>query len=198
MAQPVWITPAGSLGVVPEGIFYQQILQAEDADGGPVTYALIAGSLPAGIQINGTGSITGVPAAVARVSGVPFEVSEDVTNKFTIRAFSSDTPPKIRDRTFTLTVTGDDAPEFVTPAGSLGVFYDGDELNIQIEYTDTDPADTVVVRLVAGELPGGITVSPDGLISGYIRPAPTVDEPPGYDLTAIYTQPYDFIVSAIS
>lgn len=198
MAQPVWITPAGSLGVVPEGIFYQQILQAEDADGGPVTYALIAGSLPAGIQINGTGSITGVPAAVARVSGVPFEVSEDVTNKFTIRAFSSDTPPKIRDRTFTLTVTGDDAPEFVTPAGSLGVFYDGDELNIQIEYTDTDPADTVVVRLVAGELPGGITVSPDGLISGYIRPAPNVDEPPGYDLTAIYTQPYDFIVSAIS
>jgi hypothetical protein len=198
MAQPVWITPAGSLGVIPEGIFYQQVLQAEDIDGGPVTYALIAGSLPTGIQLNGNGAITGVPAATVRVSGVPAEVSEDVTNKFTVRAYSADVPPKIRDRTFTLTITGDDAPEFTTPAGSLGVFYDGDELNIQIGYTDTDPADTVVVRLVAGELPGGITVSPDGLISGYIRPAPNVDETPGYDLTAIYTLPYDFLVSAIS
>ena len=198
MAQPVWITPVGSLGVIPEGIFYQQILQAEDPDLGTVTYALIAGSLPTGIQINGTGVVTGVPAAVVRVSGVPAEVSEDVTNKFTVRAYSADVPPKIRDRTFTLTVTGDDAPEFTTPAGSLGVFYDGDELDIQIDYTDTDPADTVIVRLVAGELPGGITVSPDGLISGYIRPATTVDETPGYDLTPIYTLPYDFVVSAIS
>lgn len=198
MAQPVWITPAGSLGVVPEGIFYQQNLVAEDPDLGTVTYALIAGSLPAGIQINSTGVITGVPAAVVQVSGIPAEVSEDITNKFTVRAFSADVPPKIRDRTFTLTVTGDDAPEFVTPAGSLGVFYDGDELNIQIDYTDTDPADTVVVRLVAGELPGGVTVSPSGLISGYIRPAPNVDETPGYDLTPIYTLPYDFVVSAIN
>ena len=198
MAQPVWITPVGSLGVIPEGIFYQQNLLAEDINGGTVTYELIAGSLPAGIQINSTGIVTGVPAAIARVSGVPLEVSEDVTNKFTVRAYSADIPPKIRDRTFTLTVTGDDAPEFTTPAGSLGVFYDGDELNIQIDYTDTDPADVVVVRLIAGELPGGISVSPNGLISGYIRPAPNVDEPPGYDVTPIYTLPYDFIVSAIS
>lgn len=198
MAQPVWITPAGSLGVVPEGIFYQQILLAEDSDGGTVTYELIAGSLPAGVQLNSTGTVTGVPAAVTRVAGVPLEVSQDVTSKFTVRAFSADVPPKIRDRTFTLTITGDDAPEFTTPAGSLGVFYDGDELNIQIGYTDTDPADVVVVRLVAGELPGGITVSPSGLISGYIRPAPNVDEPPGYDVTPIYTLPYDFVVSAIN
>jgi hypothetical protein len=198
MAQPVWITPAGSLGVIPEGIFYQQNLVAEDPDLGTVTYALIAGSLPTGIQINDTGIITGVPAAVVSVSGVPAEVSQDVTNKFTIRAYSTDLPPKIRDRTFTLTITGDDAPEFTTPAGSLGVFYDGDELDLQIGYTDTDPADVVVVKLVAGELPGGITVSPTGLISGYIRPAPNVDEPPGYDLTPIYTTPYDFVVSAIS
>ena len=198
MAQPVWITPAGSLGVIPEGIFYQQVLQAEDPAAGPVTYALIAGSLPSGIQLNSTGTVVGVPAATARVAGIPTEVSQDVTAKFTVRATSADLPPKIRDRTFTLTITGDDAPEFTTPAGSLGVFYDGDELNLQIGYTDTDPADVVVVKLVAGELPGGITVSPTGLISGYIRPAPNVDEPPGYDLTPIYTTPYDFVVSAIS
>ena len=28
MTQPVWVTPAGSLGVIPEGIFFQQNLVA--------------------------------------------------------------------------------------------------------------------------------------------------------------------------
>jgi hypothetical protein len=196
MAQPVWITPAGNLGVIPEGVFIQLNLSAVDT--GPVVYSLIAGELPKGIQLNTTGSIVGVPIASARIQGTPLEVSADVTSKFTVRASSLDVPPRVRDRTFTLTITGDDAPEFVTPAGSLGIFYDGDQLDIQIEYTDTDPADTVVVNLIAGQLPGGITVSKSGLISGYIQPAPDVNKLAGYDLTAVSTTPYDFIVSAIN
>ncbi len=198
MAQPVWITPAGNLGVIPEGVFFQLNLEAEDVGLGGVTFSLIAGSLPAGIQLNANGIVTGVPVAVARVQGVPLEVSADVTSKFTIRAASQDVPPRVRDRTFEITITGDDVPEFTTPAGSLGTFYDGDRLDIQIGYTDTDPADTVIVRLVNGELPIGISVSPTGLISGNIQPAPDVNEPAGYDLTPIYTLPYDFVVSAIN
>jgi hypothetical protein len=197
MAQPVWITPAGNLGVIPEGVFYQLNLEATEPEGG-VTFSLIAGSLPEGIQLNANGSIVGVPLAVARLQGVPLEVSRDVTSKFTIRASSSDLPPRVRDRTFEITITGDDAPEFTTPAGSLGSFYDGDQLNIQIGYTDTDPADTVIVRVAGGQLPGGITVSETGLISGYIQPALDVTEQPGYDLTPVGTLPYDFVVSAIN
>jgi hypothetical protein len=197
MAQPIWITPAGNLGVIPEGVFYQLNLEASNPDGG-VVFSLIAGSLPEGIQLNANGAIVGVPVAVARLQGVPLEVSRDVTSKFTVRAASLDVPPRVRDRTFEITITGDDTPEFTTPAGSLGSFYDSDRLDIQIGYTDTDPADTVTVRLVGGELPGGITVSPTGLISGYIEPAVNIDRLPGYDLTPIYTLPYDFIVSAIS
>jgi hypothetical protein len=198
MAQPQWITPSGSLGVIPEEVFYQLTLEAVDPDGRPITFLLIAGELPDGIQLTSNGNIVGVPIARAKLQGVPTQVSEDVTSKFTIRAFSQDVPPRVRDRTFTLTITGDDAPEFITPAGSLGTFYDSDRINIQIEYTDTDPADTVIVRLVDGELPGGITVSESGLISGYIEPAVDVTQIPGYDLTPIYTLPYDFLVSAIS
>jgi hypothetical protein len=197
MAQPVWITPAGNLGVIPEGVFYQLNLEATDPGGG-VVFSLIAGALPDGIQLNANGAIVGVPVAAVRLQGVPLQVSQDVTSKFTIRAASRDVPPRVRDRTFEITITGDDVPEFTTPAGSLGSFYDSDRLNIQIGYTDTDPADTVIVRLVAGELPGGITVSESGLISGYIVPAVNVTETPGYDLTPIYTLPYDFVVSAIS
>jgi hypothetical protein len=198
MAQPVWITPAGNLGVIPEGVFFQLNLEAADVTLGGVTFSLIAGSLPAGIQLTANGSMTGVPVAVARVQGVPLEVSADVTSKFTIRAASQDVPPRVRDRTFEITITGDDVPEFTTPAGSLGTFYDGDRLDIQIGYTDTDPADTVIVRLVDGELPIGISVSSTGLISGNIQPAPDVNEPAGYDLTPIYALPYDFVVSAIN
>jgi len=197
MAQPIWITPAGNLGVIPEGVFYQLTLEATDPGGG-VVFSLIAGSLPDGIQLNAAGAIVGVPVAAVRLQGVPLDVSRDVTSKFTVRAASLDVPPRVRDRTFEITITGDDVPEFVTPAGSLGSFYDGDQLNIQIDYTDTDPADTVTVQLVAGQLPGGITVSQSGLISGYIVPAIDVTQTPGYDLTPVSTLPYDFLVGAIS
>jgi hypothetical protein len=197
MAQPVWITPAGNLGVIPEGVFYQLNLAATNPDGA-VVFSLVAGSLPEGIQLSANGSIVGVPIAVVRLQGVPLQVSRDITSKFTVRASSLDVPPRVRDRTFEITITGDDAPEFITPAGSLGTFYDSDRLNIQIDYTDTDADDIVIVQLVAGELPGGITVSESGLISGYIEPAVNVTEIPGYDLTPIYTLPYDFLVSAIS
>jgi len=198
MAQPVWDTPAGSLGVVPESVFYQQTLLAYDPDGGEVYYEVIAGSLPEGVQCTANGIIVGTPRAVASLQGVPTAVNQDVTSKFTVRAYTENLPRRIKDRTFTLTITGNDVPEFTTPAGSLGSFYDGDRLNIQIGYTNTDPNEVVVVRFAGGELPNGVTISSTGLISGYIQPAVNVTETPGYDLTPIYTLPYDFVVSAIS
>ena len=211
MAQPVWITPAGSLGVIPEGVFYQQNLLAEDPDGGEIYYSVIAGTLPEGIQCSANGLIVGVPLAVASLQGVPTEVSQEVTSKFTVRVYTDTVPPLIRDRTFTLTITGDDIPEFITPAGPLSVYnsttgqwevsdtyYDGGEINYQIEYTNQDPADTVILSLVSGELPGGVAITPQGLITGYIQPAVNINEPPGYDFTPIYVEPYDFIISSIS
>jgi len=85
MAQPIWQTAAGSLGVIPEGVFYQQNLIAVDPDSNPITYSVIAGSLPAGVQCNNLGQIVGVPTAtVANIQGVPVSVNRDVTSKFVI------------------------------------------------------------------------------------------------------------------
>jgi len=287
MAQPVWITPAGSLGVIPEGVYYQQDLLASTEPlsttptctatsattntitcsstagvypglnvmfsgtvfGGVdtvtryfvlevvsptqfkisetefsttpialttatgtmtatftqhVLYTLQSGTLPQGVQVSDNGSIVGVPLAVASIQGVPTEVSQDVTSKFTIRAYTTNYVngvyilDAIRDRTFTLTITGNDVPDFTTPAGSLGEFYDSDFVSIQIGYTNQDPDDTIVVSVAGGELPGGLTVSATGLISGHIEPPPNVNEPPGYDLTPIYNFPYDFVTSSIN
>jgi len=284
MAQPIWITPAGSLGVIPEEVFYQNPLLAEvppaapasivsettagtnlitcnttagarpgyrvifsgSPFGGlqanvpyyvltvdsattftvaatadsttsvtlttatgyfvtnfyqPILYQLIAGTLPNGMQINASGNITGVPQAQTLIQGVPTPVATDIVSKFVIRAYTltpSGAIDRIADRTFTLTITGNDIPEFVTPAGQLAIYYDGDYANVQVEVQGVDPGETNIVRLVAGALPPGTTVSTDGLISGYIQPARNVNEPVGYDLTPSENFPYDFVVSAIS
>jgi hypothetical protein len=176
MAQPRWVTAAGSLGTIPEGVFYSTPLVAVD----PLTedqifYALIAGSLPTGVQIQQTGILAGVPLAIANVQGVPAEVSRDVTSKFVVRAYTQQTVNgvtvvnRLADRTFELTVTGQDAPEFTSPAGQLAQYYDGSVVTgFQVGYTNTDPDQTVVIRLVAGQLPPGLTISATGLISGFI------------------------------
>lgn len=283
MAQPQWITPAGSLGVIPEGVFYQQPLVTTVAPlftttatatsattnyitctsttgmysnlevvfsgtvfGGitagvtyfvydvvdatrfrikstvtssaPVTlttasgsmaaafsqsvfFNLLAGALPTGMQIGNNGLLAGVPRAITNLQGVPIDVAADVTSKFAIRSYTTTAlglVDQIADRTFELTITGNDTPRFTTPAGSIGTFYDSDLVNIQIQYTDNDPGEETVVSLAAGELPPGLTISSSGLISGYIQPSTPLDQPPGYDLTSTDTEPFDFVVEFVS
>lgn len=184
MAQPRWVTPAGSLGTIPEGVFYSTPLVAVDPLAeDQVYYALIAGRLPEGMQIQQTGILAGVPSATITVQGVPAEVGFDVTNKFVVRAYTQTVVNgitvinRLADRTFELTVTGQDAPEFTSPAGQLAQYYDGTVVTgLQVGYTDTDPDQTVIIRLIAGQLPPGLTISPTGLISGFI---PVTAQPEG-------------------
>lgn len=280
MAQPVWVTPAGSLGTIPEGLFYQVPLIAYEpelsivvtsvvATGTTVTYnfstqpnipflvgtgvlisgfdpvtydgrytvaaattssvtvtsnatgavtthgtiqiavqfQVIAGELPAGVQVETNGLLAGVPLAVATVQGVPQEVARDVTSKFAVRAYTETIVDNIRvinrlaDRTFTLTVTGQDAPEFVTPPGRIATYYDGSLVEgLQIEYTDTDPDEIVTIRLVAGSLPTGLTINSRGLISGFIQPKSNIDAQAGYsrDGQGYDEFPYDFSTQSIN
>ena len=185
MAQPVWITPPGTLGTIAEGIFYQIPLQAYEPElGETVYYELIAGNLPPGIQCEATGLIAGVPGAIANVQGVPLEVNRDVTSKFAVRAYTKKTignqqvVNRLADRTFTLTVTGPDAPRFTTPAGTVATYFDGSQvLGLQITYTDVDPDEIIVIRLVSGQLPTGLTLTTSGLISGFIAPDTSTDAP---------------------
>jgi hypothetical protein len=285
MAQPVWITPAGSLGTIPEGIFYQTNMLADTAtittntctatssstnlitcdstaniwpglnvifSGGlfggvspsiryfvlavpdsthfsiapfefsttpialtngtgsmtatfsqHVLFTLQAGTLPSGIQITDNGLIEGIPKAVASIQGVPTQVSQDVTSKFTVRAYTrtrAGTLDRINDRTFSLTVTGQDTPEWITPAGQIAQEYDGNQITpIQVEYTDVDPDDTVIVSLKAGTLPPGLTISSTGLISGFITPLAPIDATAGFsrDGQGYDEYPWDFSTQSV-
>ena len=200
MAQPVWVTAAGDLGTIAENLFFQLSVVATDPDGGTPTYSLIAGRLPEGVQVLTNGTVEGVPQAYVSIKGTPTEVSENVTSTFAIRATSPD-GLSINDRTFSLTVTGQDIPEFTTPAGSLGTFYDCDNVNITIGFTDSDPGDTVVIDVDNGELPPGLTLnSSTGLISGHISAISNLpdDATSGYDASEFDLYPFDFATRSIN
>jgi hypothetical protein len=167
MSQPVWETAAGSLGTIPEGIFYSVPLVAT-ADN-TVYYRLIAGALPPGMQITETGVIAGVPT---KVQGVPLPVTRDTTSKFAVRAYTltGSAINRLADRTFTIQVADTTIPAFVTPPGEIAQLYDGSLItDLQIQYTGPE---STVVRLASGSLPPGLTINSQGQISGLLGVAP--------------------------
>lgn len=165
MAKPVWVTDAGNLGTIEEEVYYELGLEATDPNGGEITYQVISGYMPPGIILKNNGNITGRPKNTYRLDGIPFSVSEDVTSTFCIRATNS--LGKIADRTFSLTVTGQDSPEILTPASELARVFDGTYVDIQLEFNDDD-GDPLEWKIIKGNLPPGLSLSDSGIISGYV------------------------------
>ena len=92
MGHPIWETPSGSLGTIPEANYFEFYLRAYDEVDPvrPVSFELIAGTPPIGMHINPYGSIQGNPETIIKVGGVPANVSQAVTSKFAVRAQVSD------------------------------------------------------------------------------------------------------------
>lgn len=193
MTQPVWITASGSLGTVPEGVYYDVAVAAE-ADR-PVFYRVIAGSLPTNTYCDIQGNITGIPTTEVTAGQDVTITGAQYTSMFTIRAYttvnnqSTGIVSRICDRTFTVTVVSKNTPAWITPAGSIGNFYDGTllEPGYQFLYTDDPLPGVTPVSLVAGQLPPGITISGTGLLSGYFTPNPSISILAGYSRDG---QPY--------
>ena len=203
MAQPVWITPPGSLGTIAEGVYYEVPLEAYDPDSQPVFYELLAGQLPSGIEIDSaTGRMAGTPKSVAIIDGVPTQVSQNTTSKFAVRVYTKNilgNIARLSDRTFTLTVAGENTPEFITPAGNIATYFDGTQVfSLQVQYTDVDIYDPIVVRLASGKLPPGLTISSTGLISGYIAPNTDAGVAAGFSRDGIGYDQYAFDYSTKS
>ena len=167
MATPVWSTTAGKIATIDEQVAFSLQLEANTSDSTAIVYSVIAGSLPAGMQVTSTGLLTGTPA----------EVAKRTLYTFVVRATAG---TSITDRTFSLDVQGADTPTFTTAAGqlqlddstSVGLYWviDGSSISFQMQATDTDTraGQTLVYEIVQGELPPGITMSKSGLISGIV------------------------------
>ena len=165
MAQPNWITPAGSIGTYPYGIEMTPflVIATPVSPASTVTYTLLSGTLPTNLTLKSSNGM---------ISGIPTLVTQNTTSTFTIRA--TDDLGNIRDRTFSITISGTAVPQFTTPAGSLRSINDSIWTQIQVEYSNPDPTNTVVVDLQEGILPPGLEISPAGLIQGYALP-PTIN-----------------------
>jgi len=163
MAQPIWNTPVGSLGRYPATIALATQLSASAVfPATTVTYTLLSGTLPNGISISTSGLIFGTPDLV----------TSDTTSSFTIRAI--DNLSNIRDRTFSMTISGLAIPRFTTPIGSILNTVDSLWISLPIAYSNPVSTNKIVVELQEGALPPGLEINAQGLIRGYPNP-PTVN-----------------------
>jgi hypothetical protein len=185
---PSWTTPAGFLFTASELVSTSTSVIATGGTG--TTYKTIAGSLPSGLSISSTGTISGTPNAVLDV----------VNSKFVIRATNSST---VADRTFNINVAGRDNPTWSTPSGFLtvGVYneqyaYNNQWVDFQLASAATQaPASSSITYSIAngaGELPPGLKLDKTGRIFGFV----TVTL--GYNETNLSAFPkvYQFTVTA--
>jgi hypothetical protein len=158
MAQPIWITPAGSLGLFPSNIEVSYQLLVEPVPEETLTYKIISGSLPAGLTISTTGLISGIPQIVPH----------DVSTTFTVRV--TDESGNLRDRTFIIGITGLAAPKFVTPMGLILSVQDSNWVEYPLDYSNPIATNPIVIELNQGLLPPGLEINEAGIIRGYPNP----------------------------
>ena len=158
MAFPVWVTASGSLGTLAENTTFRYQLSAT---GTGITYSLISGQLPRGLNLLTNGVITGVISEV------------DITTVYTFSIRAKNADLKVTDRSFNITVTGPDIPTLNPTEGLLFSCTAGSEIDFQISGSDNDPGAILTYTLLSGELPTGLRLTSSGKIVG-IAGAPSV------------------------
>lgn len=197
MQAPIWITAAGDLGIIPQEEYFEFFFDAYNPAGGNLTYSLISGSLPAGIEIRPNGTMAGIP--VGKLGGVPSAVSKITTSEFTIRIKNS--ANLVADRTFFITVAGILPQTIVPNTVSLGTCLDGTFFYADINTIESNDLLVSTFSIINGELPPGVTLDPiTGIISGYIIPTATAQtaENTGYDNSEFSELTFDFSGISIS
>lgn len=188
MALTVWTQPSGSLGSFQEGLNFDLQLPVDNVGG--VTYTVISGKLPGGLWLHNDS-----------ILGTPYEVARDTNFSFCIRASKNN---QIADRTFTITITGPDEPVILTAAGLLDIgpskqlfIVDESFVNYQLTAIDTDTyaGQKLTYFITEGELPPGLSLTPDGAIYGIVEAVTTLQVNEGngtYDHGFFDAGPYDF------
>lgn len=163
MAQPIWNTPAGTLGSYPALTSLSIQLSATPVSPAiSVSYILLSGSLPGGLSLNSSGLILGIPSLV----------EQELTTNFSVRV--TDNLGNIKDRTFSLLISGSTQPEFITPAGNILSIDDSVWLDYQIQYDNPVSTNIINIEVREGNLPPGLEINSSGNIRGYALP-PTIE-----------------------
>ena len=161
----------------------------------PSSVELISGSLPNGLFLTDSFSI----------SGVADEVPALTEFRFVLRAFKGQ---QQQDRTFSIDVIGADAPEWVTPSGLLPVgtkqtlfVLDGSVVDFQLQVTDNDTRAGQTINYFipsdGGQLPPDLQLTEDGKIIGQLNPILALEADAGrgaYDENRFDKYPFDFAI----
>ncbi len=166
-----------------------------------VSYTIISGKLPPGLRLLGN-----------RIIGTPFEVPRVTEFQFCIRASKNG---QVSDRTFFMTIEGEDKPEFITGEGLLALgdnnelfVPDSSYVDFQIEAIDKDTSAgqklSFFIAKDDGQLPPGLILTTDGRIVGFVQPILSIKPTDGdgtfdnsfydavaYDFAFIPTNGYD-------
>jgi hypothetical protein len=132
-----------------QGIAFSQSLAASGGIS-PLTWSITSGTLPDGLTLNGsTGMISGTPATS---TGSPFS--------FTVQVADSASPANTATRSLSIAI----AALVITPAdlpeGDVDTLYPGQT------FTTADGAAPYTWQVIAGSLPGGLSLSSTGVLSG--------------------------------
>jgi hypothetical protein len=195
MALNIWSQPSGyTFGTFQEQAIFNRPLPLIAGYVSGATFKIISGKLPPGLNIVGS-----------TITGTPYSVSDITAFTFCVRATST-ASGEISDRTYSITIDGADAPEFVTPTGRLAVgthkqmyVLDKTYINYQIEAFDLDTSAgqklNYFISSGDGALPPGLTMSSSGKITGFILPAIKIkpaDNNGTYDETYYDAAAFDF------
>ena len=163
MSNPItWVTAAGIIGVYPAGI--EMAFKINAIATLPYTinkYQIISGSLPNGLNFRSDGKISGTPGVI----------SADISTEFVVRVTATDgTNTAFKDRTFSITITGEATPQFTIPDGILFTSEDSTWIEFPITYSNPIPSNEILIRVLQGQLPPGLEINEYGLIRGYAEP----------------------------
>jgi hypothetical protein len=149
---PVWTTSTAVIYNV--GGATSVTLLATDTEESDIDYSVVSGTLPAGIFLdNENGILSGTFSGTAN--------DGDVTS-ITIRA--TDAGGNFLDKAFNF--TANEAPTWLTEAGSLGYSRAGYSYSFTLSTSSGAAGGTRTFTLNSGALPSGLLLSSTGLISG--------------------------------
>lgn len=163
--QPTWVTPTGSIGSYPSQIALAFNFQATAASPATITsYTIITGTLPNGLTFSSNGLLSGTPTILP----------QEQIFSFVIRA--TDSNNAIRDRLFTMTISGSALPNLLTPDGNILETFDSVWVELPITYNNPIATNPITFRLLEGTLPPGLEINEFGIIRGYAnKPVVTVN-----------------------
>lgn len=203
MTAPVWITNAGFLGTLTERT---AINIPFSVLGTGTTFDVISGRLPTGtvLQLVTTATST---VTTGFIIGNPMSVPDTIRSQFVVRAKNAQ---GVADRTFSIDVTSNQDPVWVTPGGFLSVGTSGEcfavnehIIDYQLSAVPNVLFENIKLRYYIadgdGQLPKGIRLTEDGRITGIVDEITVQEEPigvtgNGYDTEKYDRYPYDSAV----